>query len=662
MNFDRLAEWLPAVGFFSAVAVLLTLSAFVPPSTVVRAGYGVVGAMLAWVVTSVTERRLVSDESSRVSGVTYAKVLTILASLAIGTVALTGERVVALLVFLPVGYLLVAVQLCRRPPVTTTCYQLAMLFAVPLLAKYLSTGMYFGASDVFFHLRAVRALVSGGSFADIPIYYSIHPNYHLVVATVRAATGLPTYEALVFTGISLFTALVAAAFLVGERVARSNLVGFGTAMAFTAVDLPSYSAFYFTPRAFGFALLLVGLSLTVRLLDTTDRTLSRRLSVVVVAVVAVIPLTHHLMFFLALIPFGTVLAFGVAKAALERPAKGPVSKRVRYSWAFPVVLWLVALFSYWMYSASTFLRTVTYAIVAVLLYASEGGTSTYAYGITLPVDDVGQAIAWFQTPGAIYFTAFTALLLVGGYATIRNPGRETPLVLAGTSLGVLLLPLPVGFLGLYRLEFTVTLVVIFAIGLGIARTVSVTRTAGSGTSGFGGGGRLALALLVLVAAIGTAGAFTAATGDDVPELNAVNNPTAKTSFEESEFRMLKQTAEFLRAHRSGAVSTDKTTRLALQLQGLSGLSGLEPTATRLRASPGLVVTRSGWRHNQVPTGEGFTQGSFGYFLVSERRYAESTARYDKVYATGGFEILNSQRPYRLFEGANRTAFQPNASE
>lgn len=625
---------------------LLTVGALelLPRPTLLRAGFTVIGAVVALAVfvassgdRPAVQRRLPPDIATHV--------VILWAASAVIVTAFLETRVLPFALILPVGLLLVAAQLRAEPSVPAVLTQLSALFLAGRLGKYLTTGFYFGGSDTFAHVGAVQTLVRVRYTTAIPHGYDLYPVFHFVVGTVTHATGLPPYDALVLTGIALFTLVVPTAYLLGWSVFGSQRLGLLAALSVTVLEFFSYHAVYFYPQALASVLILVALYLTSRLRETTDGHTFRRLSVFVLALVTTMVVTHHLAYIL----FGLVAAVAIP-VALTRPLVFDTSLResvgrLRYRWLFPGVVGAVFLLVYWSYSPSLITVGIVQLTVGLVLdVASSPAPQLYTYGVTLPVDSIERAVAWLLTPTGVYASGLGSLLLLAGYELLENRWRYRrgfTLAVTGLVLAALLLPLPIPIPQLERLKFAVTLVAVFPVAIGLGRALSVER-------------RYAAVALVLVAAVGGGAAFTVLTADDVPEVY-IDEPREQVSMSEDEFQSLGMAASFLREYGDGPAATDRLTNRGFETARYNATRVLRAQPSGLRTGATYVVARPRWTGRPVALGDGLRSGELNIFAVSGERFAVADETQTKVYDADHVRIYRSEDGFRRLYGENGSA-------
>ncbi|MFB6105938.1 MAG: hypothetical protein ABEJ70_03100 [Halobacteriaceae archaeon] len=626
--------------------------------TVVRSGFAPIAAVLALVVFRVT-RDGTGPPAKRawLAPATHAKLVVAVGALALAVTARTGSRVGPLLVAMPVGYLLVADQLAGEPPAAPTLVSLSTLFAVPSLAKYLTTGFYFGGTDIFAHVDAISRLVRAQYTTAIPHGYDLFPVYHLYVGTVSLLGDLSPYDAILLTGVAVYTLLVPTTYLVAARVFGDRRTALAAATGFTVLEYATYQSVYFFPQALAVALLVVGFYLVTSMPSARTAARLHRYAAYAVVLVGALVLLHHLTYLFLLGVLAAVLVVAVVQRPLAATAGwhrlARAAPRVRYRWLFPVVLGAVAFWTYLVYSGTSILVGIAlFGYSLAFNFFTTAGPSSFAYGVTPVADTLSRAVAWFLTPSGVYYTLFAAVLLTGGYhllARAERYGRRLPLLAVSVALTGFLLPLPVDLPQFDRFRFVVVVFAALPLGLGLARSLDTAP----------GAGRAAVAVLVLVAALGGTAPLTSVAADDVGSLHP-GGRSAQVAMSDAEYRDVVGTARFLRANARSPAATDFVTRRALRSTGreVPVSTDLLATPTGLSAPPGPLVVDRGWSRHVVPVvvDEDVAGADLRWFTTSRGRIESAVALHDKVYDAGQVSVLYSDAPYEdVLGGPNATA-------
>lgn len=613
--------------------------------TAVRTGFVVLAAALALVVYLATRGADSSVEPparATLSADRRLKAVVGLGCLAVTATVLTGDRLLALLAFLPVGYLLVADGVRTGAPAGPTLASIATLLAVPALTKYRTTGFYFGGTDTFAHVDGLNRLLSTGSTAALPHGYDFFPGFHLFVGAVSTLGGLAPYDAIVSTGIAAFTVFVPTAYLFGYSLFGDHRIALAIALAVTVFDLVAYHALYFFPQALAFVLVAVGAAALAISPSARTSARLRRYSVYSVALVVILVSIHHLTYTLFLLPVIAIAALAALAPTIvshvDLPALAPAAAArdaLAYRWTFPVVFATALLATYLVYSPSGIVFGIgNFAAAVASGFAGEEPPATFFYGAAPVVDSVARGTVWLRTPTGIYHTVFAAIVLVGGYAVLADPrryARRLPLLAVGFASTVVFLPLPVVIPQVERIAFVLVLFAIVPVGIGIARTLEGN-----------GGRRAALIGLVVVATLGTGGALTQLAADDVEGVY-LDERGPQTTMSDGEYAAVTNTGTFLDEHAGETASSDYVTRRAVE-------SAVAPTPMNdeLAAGPeGLstpsehLVVRERWSDHlvQLTVGEGLLATEQSWFSASEPRIDRELAGSNVVHDGGGAYVV-----------------------
>lgn len=640
-----LAVPLAVAGGLAALYALGVLGA----PTAVRSGFALVAALVALVVFRLTRNGAPLDGSPMVSGPNSTRLVLALGAAAVLATALTGERLLPVLGALVPGYLLVAAQLAREnPPVRSTLASLAVLVAVPAVAKYLTTDVFFAGTDTFAHIEALRRLFETNYTTALPHGYDLFPVFHLVVGAVSRFGGLPAYDAILLTGVAVTVTAVPAAYLVAARVLGDTRLALCVATAIALSEFVAYHALYFFPQALAIGLLLVGLSAAAAIPAAARAVTVRRHAAYLLALVGVLVLTHHLTYVLFAVPLVVLLAAVGLRAKLASRFKtlaAPPSALVRapYRTSFPLVVGLLALLAYLVFSPSLILFGIGVATYDILLgTGAPGGPTTFLFGLVPPADSLARAVEWLLTPTGVYYSSLAAVLLVGVYAflgNVREYARVGPLIVVGAGLAAVLFPLPVDIPQVERLQFTLTLFAAVPVGLGVAHAL---RTSARSR-------RVAVVGIVLIAALGTATPLTRLAAADIDEVY-LDERGAQTTMSDAEYAALDSTAGFLDARTSGPVTTDYIGQRALASVGWPtdpDGSGLAVSEGGLSAPPGYLLVRAPWTTHYVPVmaRRGLVSEDVRWFTTVSPRYERTLAVNDRVRDAGPVSVLASSDGY-----------------
>ncbi|MFB6077863.1 MAG: hypothetical protein ABEJ80_02650 [Halarchaeum sp.] len=649
----------------AAVLVGLHALSVLPAPTAIRSGFALAAAVVAVAVARLT-RDGAPIERAPLSGSNTARVCVSLAALAVLATALTGSRLLPVAAALVPGYLLVAALLARRdPPVRSTLVSLAALLLTPAVTKYLTTDVFFGGTDTFAHVAALRRLLATGYTTALPDGYDYFPVFHLLTGAVARVADLAPYDAIVLTGIAFTVAVLLAVYAVAARLFDDTRLALCAAAAFCLMEFSAYHALYFFPQALATGLFVVGVYATASVPAAARAATVRRHAVYLLSLVGALTLTHHLtyVFFLALL--AVVLAAVRARDALAaRDARLPARlralaaappsplSRTPYRVGFPLVVGGLAVLAYLVLSPSLILFGIAGGVYGAFLASGAGaGPGTFPLGVALPVDSVANAVAWLATPTGVYYALLGAVLLVGVYALLRNVrayAAVIPLVLAGAALAVVLFPLPVTLPQVERVQYAVTFVALAPLAVGLAHALRASARSR----------RAVIVGVVLVAALG---AVTPLTHLAAGDLNGVylDERGAQVTMSADEYAALDGTASYLAARTTGNVSADYVATRALASEptpAAVSADGLAVSADGLSAPPGYLVARDPWASAFVPVAVGGNvfADEMHWFTTTHARYRRALAVNDRVRDAGPVSVLADPRGFRGVLG-NETA-------
>jgi len=652
----RRGVYLPVAVTLLAALGLVTAAflGVVPQPTLLRAGFTVFGALVALCVF-LASRDGPPSRTRRVPPGNAAKAVLALSAGGVLVTAALGTRLLPFALVLPAGFLLVAVQLRGDPSVPSVLTQLGALFLAPRLGKYLTTGFYFGGTDTFAHVAAVDLLLEARYTPAIPHGYDLYPVFHFLVGAVTHFTGLPAYDALVLSGIALYTLLVPLAYLFGTAVFGTRRMGLLTALAVTLLEFFAYHAVYFYPQALALMLVLVAVYTNRRLFDASAERTYRHHSVFALLLVATMVVTHHLTYLL----FAALLSAALPVLAVRSRlfGDGALGRTISYRYLFPGFVGALFLLAYWAYSPSLILVGIFELTLGLLFDVVDVPTAQlFTYGTTLPVDTLARAVAWLLTPTGLYATGLGAVLLLAGYELLGDYTRYRrgfTLTVTGLGLAALLLPLPIPIPQIERLKFTVSLLALLPLAVGLRRVLAVDS-------------RYAVASLLVLATLGGATAFTVLASDDASRVY-IDERREQVSMSDSEYRSVGTAAAFLRQRGTGTVATDRVTNRAFETSEFNATRPLRARPTGLQTGATYLVTRERWTDHVVALGRGLRTGDLNSFAVGQRRYETAGAMQNKVYTTDSVRVYRSEDGFRrLYDepgsARNSTARSRNSTE
>ena len=654
---------LVAVGIVAAVVATIAAVSYlgvIATPTAIRTGFAVAAAAIGLGTYLGTRDITVDDlpDTPAVSATRTAKLVVAGGGIAVATTAWTGDRLLPLLAFLPVGYLLVAEQVRHGGAPGPTLLATVTLFVTPVYTKYLTTGFYFGGTDTFAHVDGLNRLLSVGFSSALPHGYDYFPGFHFFVGSVSLFGGLTPYDAIVLTGIAVLAVLVPVAYLLVTRVLDSTRLGLAAALGVTVFEYVGYHALYFFPQALAFVLVVVAGYAMVSLPGAPTTRRFQRYVAYSVGMVFVLVSIHHLTYVLLVVPLAGVAVVSSAGASVVRRLDVPdladlTDVRVRFRWAFPAVFGMAVLIAYLVYSPSLILFGIAgfaYALTTGLVAVGDG-VSVFFYGAAPIADSAARGLTWLRTPTGIYYSVLGGILLAGLYECLSSLDRYvryTGVLVVSFAAVPLFFPLPVEVPQLERFVFTLTAFVLFPLGIGIARTLKTSPEHR----------RYAVVALVLVATLGTTGAFTQLTADDIGAVYLDERDT-QSEMSHEEYAAVVDTAAFLETHGRAPATSDYVTRRSVESATFPSPmdDGLRTDADGLSAPPGYLVVRSSWTDHTVPviTGDGLLETRETWFSVSESRLDAELAERNVVHSAGETYVLYDRDGYeRVFDEGEST--------
>jgi hypothetical protein len=616
---------------------LFVLSRVASFQLVVKGAYVWVGLLVAAVGNELTEVGSATAPSEPHPGSSAmnrrTKSVGILILLSIAAMAATETYLPVLVVALPHGYWLLALQVTRGVVTWSLLVQVLGLFTLVPLSKHLKTGFYFGGGDTPGHVQSIERVLRHGSSTAILDAYQTFPNLHILGAANSVVTGAPAHDSLFATGVVTFGGALLLMYPFARSLLRTRAAALLATIGFSALVPFVYRTGYFAPQSMGIVLGFGLLYVALRWQATQDRRHFLLSGVLTVALMY----THH--FTVVLFAFLLGAAF-VARSVLKRiesvtPTGHLPSARhlgvvgtafvVYWVWIGPGFVWSlgsIAAFFYRQYSE-------TLGLTSSASMSTAGDITTF--GTELPSLTTFDAALWLVTPQGVYYAMLAALFALGAGHVWRNQDRldgALPVVLVGLAGALFLLKTPVVVEGWRRFELGVMFFSAVAIGLGLSRLVT-------GTISRPHARRVAMVVLVLFA---TSGQLAAANDVYAVRPDLPDRVTQQHAFEESEYQQLRAIGQFTADRRGTSVYSFWATRLMLD-RSVAVERGVADVARKptvkdesISVGRGLFVYRAEWTNYQVVyKNHRYTAGS----LVMSRTWLDRTvAREHKVYTAG----------------------------
>lgn len=616
----------------------------------IKSGYGVLGVLLAASVfySGKIGRFRIEWPSYRPQWAEKAAFLVVV--LAIAATILAGERAYILLIALPIGYVLLAVQLQTEFQPRRILLQVASLYALSPLTKYLTTGFYFGNSDLFVHTLYTRSLLEAGSVAGIPAYtrYSSFPGLHVGTGTLHLFADIPIDDSLLLLGIVTYIVFISLVYSLAVTVCSNSRLALFVAMAVSLLDPVSFYSTFFYPQSLAFVLVVLLLFVAYRVAgDRANRQAWTLLGVVFSVAIA---FTHHLT--LVLIAPGILLLLAANESFKYRVDSSSVSKNSQLRALLFSICGVIAI-SYWSIQ-DVFISSLVRNVVELLQTGSSDVGQVqlpiYTFGTTLPESTVSAAIISLIRFEGIYFIVLVAAFSLGIVAYLDTPSRYSstiPLGLVGIVSAIVMFRTPVAIPVLPRARLLLTVFFAFVLGIGLYHFL---RAGPPLTM------RKALALM-LVVSLGVTAPLVA--GDDLyglyagPDLYELQPaPEPQRAFSEAEYESLKSTSEFVEAY-SLRTSTFSDTGRAMEHFTGEKFTGERTRYASIRQSgirvkQGLFIYRTRWSQYRVAnTSE--IGGRRSSVVISDKWFSSMTSLNNKVYTTGQVGALYANKTVTLTE-------------
>jgi len=632
--------------------------AFFPLSILLLAGLvvavgQVVGVIMAikgsYALLGLTIAALCYYGSRAVEGRTDARSLPVenldlgvagVAAAAVAGAVVVPDRGLVLLLTLPLGYALLALQFRGGVGTRRLLAQVTALFLVSPVTVYLTTGFFFSHGDTFTHVRLVEALLASG-FPGALGNYSTFPGLHSVAATLSLLGGVAPYDALMMFGIAAFASVVPLTYLLARLVSGDDRLALAVALGLSLLEPIGFFATYFFPQSLAVVLAYVLLYLAYRG-ATEGRAGRRRVTALTVLLGAAIVLTHHL----TLVLLMPVL---VGLYALPRlaPLFAVAPHRVVKPRVIPVFGVLAAALVYWIVNR-TFIVLLVGELAVLLLgqrtvaSASSAVSETVAFGTRLPAADAAVALRSLGSPEGIYYVALVAVFCFGVAVALRTLDHRAGLfglLAAGVISAPLLFRTPIAVEGITRARLPVSLFFAFVLGVGLYALLTHARGSRAWTAG-------AVALVVV---LGTTAPVVASGdlyglhgGPDLYEVTPV--PETQVEYTAAEYASLRATSGFVEAN-GGSVTTFAASRHGIEHFGTEADTDLRIDETGVSTPESLVLYRDRWADHGVRVGN--SELTTSTVVMGDAWLRDTVTREQKVYDTGHVGLLWNENGGRI---------------
>jgi hypothetical protein len=550
---------------------------------------------------------------------TGIKSMMVLASLSLTTTALTGDKLLGLLVLLPLGYGLLAWQIVNGVPTNRLLAQTLVLFSLPPVFEYLTSGFYFGYGDIFKHVLWVENLMSTSQLSSIFSSYQLFPGLHLLIGSVSTITGLPPYETFILVGILSYAEAILVVYLLAYVLFDTRLPPILVAIAATMLSTISFYATYFYPESLAVVLILniLLISLCVSVYPGY-----RRLSAIALILGCAVVITHHLTIAL-FVPILVLYVVGL-KLLPYTPLTDDESVRagtpLKPRFILIAIVGLASVF-YWITLKIFIPSFVAYLLLFWGQYNSlASGKVVYRFGVVDRPESAWAALTSLGSPTGVYNIVLIGLFILGLVVYLdrrRQFGSAVAsILLVGIVGSVFQLATPLNGMGLERIGLPLSFFFAFVIGLGLTAVAAASRRAAS----------LKALFIVIMVVLGTLGPVLS--GHDVYRLEKNRVPQKELSREEL---AQLQTVSLFGGRYATDVTTDWVTSNAMLRHGRKNVE--QPTLTErgLKKSRGLLLYRKRWIDHEVLISTPMSQYQF---VLSRQWMNRAVQRESKVYTSG----------------------------
>lgn len=645
---NQFARYLFVLFVLVLLSALSVAYVFLGNVTAIKGAYILLGVLLAAALYRTSDA---SDRSLRETdrlGRWSTKVVLLLAGGAYITASVTGTRLVAVVVALGVGYSLLAYQIIFSGTTRATVVQLAILFTVSPVTKYISTGFYYGATDLLGHVRAIEVLYRTGRLDAIaPVYatYDSFPALHITAGTVSSFTGLPAYDSLIVLGIVTYSAVTLAVFYLGRDLlspSKALLVAF----VFSTLSVVHNYTTYFFPQALATALVFALLYATIRRESVPDR-YRAPLSVMALLVTGALAFAHHVT---------QILLVGIV-VVLYAPSilrTTRIGRKLRVNDTLPKFVPILFALSAGITHLSItrtgiigyFVQFTTNKVSNPFVSDSGGERTVVGLGIDIPYHTSRIAVESLFSVDGLYFIGVTALFVAGVVVVLTQYRRYTNvagvvLLGFGSALAILKTPL---LSTVSRLALPMTLFFALIAGIGLWK-LTMGDDSSNESNEQRGIPRRRLVLSGLIVMVGVTGPLVA--GDDLYGLHAGPNlwetystPEQQVAFSEQELGEFEALTGYVEQYDSNVTMLGVSREAAGRFGGEGYLRPTAVSKDGIRTETALVY-RTQWTEHQV----GYLAGVPGTLYIADWWLQREIRATNKIYTTGMTGIMWERNLY-----------------
>lgn len=650
MERNRLVFYLFAASTLLTLITLIAAYIFLGEVLAIKGSYLLIGLLLA---AALFRGRVESDRDyqppdhlSRWS----IKVIIILVFSSYILAYVTRIRLGIIVMTLLLGYSLIAYQMLFTEVTKAIVPQIGMLFTVSPVTKYLTTGFYFGETDLFGHVRAVELLYQTGRFESIRIAYPTYesfPALHIIAGAISSFTGLPAYDSLMILGILTYTIVTIVVFYLCQTIfVRSKSITITLVFSILSV-IHSYTSYFF-PQALATALIIFLLYVMIRRQSVPDLE-SPFLSLSIILLTMSLIFTHHV----TQIIFAGLVGVLYVPSVLRTTEFGRQSNLNKFlpsstSILFALTSGITYLFVISPTTVNYFAQFTTDIIDTLFVSDTGGGREVVGLGTEIPYHTPLIAIKSVFYIDGLYYIGLTTLFIVGLMTIVIFYNQYLKvagivLVGIGSSLTILKTPLPNT---LSRLSLPLAFFFSVIAGIGLWQLIrSESNSKGRGVSE--GISKRQVAIFVLIVSVSITGPLVA--GDDLYELHAGPNlwetystPEPQVEFSEQELHEFEAMIQYVDQQNSDVTMLWVSREASGRFGNEKHITPTDISEEGIRANSPLVY-RTNWTNHQV----GYETDDLGTLSIADWWLDREIGASNKVYTAGKVGIVGTENRTHL---------------
>jgi len=565
---------------------------------------------------------------------------------------------VILLVGLPTGYVLLAIQIRRRAPPRWLLAQIVVLFLVSPIIKYQATRFYIGKGDTPTHVYWIDQIVASGTWEIIPesAFYYYFPGHQTLLGLIRVLAGFSSYDSYMYMGIITYAVVICVGYLLATAIFEERIIGCFVALGVSLLVPVLTAGSYFYPQSLATAIVFI--LLLIALKNATEPSRSASYTFLGLMLVGMLWFTHHLTVVLFTPIVLALLVLPVISDRIKGRFVGTIERSKRPQ-ALLLVVWIGGSILYWEYQ-NTFteplIRSVREILAGTVIagQAGEGGVSLRTLGTASPDPSTEIAAISLVSPDGIYNMALVGIVALGIVTIVgsfRRYAKGDSFLVVGAIGTILLLPTPLVAVGIQRLQLPLSMFVALVVGIGLARLFLATDSS-----------RTTIAsVFVVFLLFSTAAPVVSAdhhyplhNGPDLWEVQPL--PEYQKEFNEQEMQSLARVSTFIDQQQI-AVGTDWHSQIGLQRFGVDS-NGMTIRNDQIRTNSRLLLYRQRWSdHSLRIIPERLNQETA---LISEEWREDLVHSENKVYTTNEIGLLAARNQTQTDE--RRVIFSPSQSD